>query len=107
MLNRCVKSCILLAGQLRVFTLVDILTIEAVAGVALSAGAEEAAEGVGAVGEDVAGPVLALVVVRHVTAFAAVPVVAVTLTVQTGAVLTLAPCRVTTIIWRKKNVNIL
>ena len=93
------KSSFLLAGQLRVFTLVDILTIEAIAGVAFSAGAEEAAEGVGAVGEDVAGPVLALVVVRHVTAFAAVPVVAVTLTVQTGAVLALAPCRITTIIW--------
>jgi hypothetical protein len=34
----------------------------------IPARAEVAPEGVGAVGEDVAGPVLALVVVRHVTA---------------------------------------
>ncbi len=70
----------------------------AVARVALPARAEVAAEGVRAVSEDVAGPVLALVVIRHVAALAAVAVIAVTLTIQTGAVFTVAPCRITTVI---------
>ena len=70
----------------------------AVARVALPTRAEVAAEGVCAVSKDVAGPVLALVVVRHVAALAAVAVIAVTLTIQTGAVFTVAPCRITTVI---------
>jgi hypothetical protein len=69
-----------------------------VARVALPARAEVAAKSVCAVGEDVTGPVLALVVVRHVAALAAVAVIAVTLTIQTGAVFTVAPCRITTVI---------
>jgi hypothetical protein len=77
------------ARQLRVFTLVDVLAVVAIAGVALSAGAEVAAEGVGAVGEDVAGSVLALVVVRHVATLASVAIVTVALAVQAGAVLAL------------------
>ena len=44
------------------------LAVEAVALVSLVAAAEERAEGVGAVAEHVARPVLALVVVRHVAA---------------------------------------
>ena len=74
---------------MRVFALVDVLAVVAVAGVALSAGTEVAAEGVRAVREDVAGPVLALVVVGHVATLAAVAVVAVALAVQAGAVLAL------------------
>ena len=74
----------------------------AVARVALPARAEVAAEGVCAVSEDVARPVLALVVVRHVAALAAVAVIAVTLTIQTGAVFTVAPCRITTVIWKRR-----
>ena len=55
-------------------------------------------QGVGAVGEHVAGPVLALVVVRHVAALAAVAVIAVALAVQAGAVLTLPACRVPAVV---------
>ena len=67
-----------------------------------SAGAEVAADGVGAVSEDVAGPVLALVVVRHVAALAAVAVIAVTLSVQASSVFTVTTRRVTAIVCNKK-----
>jgi hypothetical protein len=73
----------------------------------IPARAEVAPEGVGAVGEDVAGPVLALVVVRHVTAFAAVAIVAVALAVQAGAVLTVATCRVAAVICKEKSNDLL
>jgi len=86
------------ARQLWIFTLVDVLTVVPVTAVAFSTGAEVAAQGVGAVGEHVAGAVLALVVVRHVAALAAVAVIAVALAVQAGAVLTLPACRVPTVV---------
>lgn len=50
---------------------------------------EVAAQSVCAVSEDVAGAILALVVVRHVAAFAAEAVVAMTLRVKTRAVFAL------------------
>ena len=70
--------------------------------VALIAGAEVAAERVSAVAEDIAGSVLALVHVGHVTAFAPVAVVTVALRVQARAVLALAPCRVETVSWKSE-----
>ncbi len=63
------------------------LTVNSVSLISTVAGAEEAAEGVCAVPENVAGPVLAFVGVRHVATFAAVAVVAVALGVQTGTML--------------------
>ena len=54
--------------------------------VSREAGALVAADVVGAVGEHVARPVLALVLVRHGAPLAAPAVVAVALRVQTGAV---------------------
>lgn len=75
------------ARQLGDLTLVDVCTCQPISLVPVVTGAEEAAECVGAVAEDVTGPVLALVLVGHVAPFAAVPVVAVALRVQTGAVL--------------------
>ena len=56
--------------------------MEAVALVTFVAAAEEGSEGVGAVAEHVARPVLALVLVRHGAALAAPAVVTVTLRVQ-------------------------
>lgn len=74
------------------------MTSETVSLVAPVAGAEEGPEGVGAVAEDVAGPVLALVGVGHVAALAAVAVVAVALRVQARAVLAVATRRVEAVI---------
>ena len=90
------------ARQLRVFTLVDVLAVVAIAGVSLATGAEVAAQGVGAVGEDVARPVLALVVVGHVTTLAAVAIVTVALAVQAGAVLALPAGSVPAVACRKR-----
>lgn len=73
-------------GQRRNLALVDIVTVEAVAFVAREAGTVETAHGVGAVREHVAWPVLALVLVRHLAAFASVAVVAVAQVLQAGAV---------------------
>lgn len=66
--------------------LVDVVAVEAVALVAREAGAVEAAHGVRAVGEHIARPVLALVLVGHLASFAPVAVVAVAQVVQAGAV---------------------
>lgn len=87
--------------QLRDPALVDVPAAVSVALVPFVAGAEVAAQGVGAVAEDVARPVLALVVVRHVAALAAVAVVAVALGVQAGAVLAHAPGGVETVVWNR------
>ena len=74
--------------------------VEPVSLVALVTGAEESPEGVGTVAEDVAGAHVALVDVRHVTALAAVAVVAVALRVQAGAVAAVPPRRVQAVICR-------
>lgn len=73
-------------GQGGNLALVDVVAVEAVALVAREAGAVEAAHGVGAVGEHVARPVLALVLVGHLASLAAVAVVAVAQVVQAGAI---------------------
>lgn len=91
-----------LAGILGDGALVDVLAVEAVALVPVVARAEEAPEGVGAVAEDVARAVLALVVVGHVAALAAVAVVAVALGVQARAVAAVAAGRVQAVIWRER-----
>ena len=91
---------------MRVFTLVDVLAVVAIAGVSLATGAEVAAQGVGAVGEDVARPVLALVVVGHVAALAAVAIVTVALAVQAGAVLALPAGSVPAVACRKKDIQV-
>lgn len=75
-------------SQRRNFAFVDVVTIEAVALVARKTGTVEAAHGVGAVRKHVARSVLALVLVWHLAAFAAVAVVAVTQVVQAGTVTT-------------------
>lgn len=62
--------------------------------------AEEAAEGVGAVAEDITGPVPALILVGHIAALAAVAVVAVALRVEAGAVLAEMTRRVQAIVLR-------
>jgi hypothetical protein len=80
-------------------TLVDVCAVVAIAFVTLVTAAEEVAEGVCAVAEDVAGTVLALVLVGHVAPLSAVAVVAVALRVQAGPVLAVAPCRIQTVIW--------
>ena len=74
------------------------LAVEAVALVSLVAAAEERPEGVGAVAEHVARTVLALVVVRHVAALAAVAIVAVTLTIQASSMFALTTSRVTAVV---------
>ena len=63
-----------------------------------SARAEVSSDGVCAVCEYVAGPVLALVVVRHVAALAAVAIVAVTLTIQASSMFALTTSRVTAVV---------
>lgn len=72
--------------QRRNLALVDVVAVEAVAFVAWEAGTVETAHGVGAVREHVAWPVLALVLVWHLTALASVAVVAVAQVFQAGAV---------------------
>ena len=94
-------------GLLRYLALVDVPAGGAVALVPLVAGAEVSPERVGAVAEDVAGPVLALVGVRHVAALAAVPVVAVALRPQASAVLAGAPSRVQAVILKKIRIFII
>lgn len=74
--------------QRRDLALVDVVAVEAVPFVSGKTGAVEAAHGVGAVGEHVAWPVLALVLVWHFAAFASVAVVTVAQVVQAGAVRT-------------------
>ena len=69
-----------------------------VSGVALPARAEVAAQCVGAVSKDIAGSVLALVLIGHVATLATVAVVTVALTVQTGTVFTFAACCVATVV---------
>lgn len=69
-------------------TLVDVVAVEPVSFVSWKTGAVEAAHGVGAVGEHVARPVLALVLVWHFAAFASVAVVTVAQVVQAGPVRT-------------------
>ena len=65
-----------------------------------SAGAKVSTDGVGAVSKDVTRPVLALVVVRHVAALAAVAVVAVTLSVQASSMFAVTTRRVTAVVWK-------
>lgn len=86
---------------MRIFTLVHILAVVAVPEVALPARAEVAAQGVGAVREDVARPIFTLVVVGHVATLAAVAIVAVALAVEAGAVLALSAGRVAAVICGK------
>lgn len=64
------------------------MAVEPVSFVSWKTGAVEAAHGVGAVGEHVARPVLALVLVWHFAAFASVAVVTVAQVVQAGPVRT-------------------
>lgn len=75
-------------GQSRDLALVDVVAVEAVPLVAGKTGTVEAAHGVGAVGEHVARPVLALVLVWHFAALASVAIVTVAQVVQAGAVRT-------------------
>ncbi len=82
-------------------TFVDVRAGVAVSGVALSARAEVAAQSVGTVGEDIARPILALVVIRHVAAFTPIAIVTVALTIQTGSVPTFTACRIAAVICKK------
>ena len=66
--------------------------------VARKAAAVVAAHRIGAAGKDVAGPQLALVLVRHFAAFPAKTVVAVTLGLETDPVLTAFPCSLSTVL---------
>ena len=67
------------AGVFWELALVNVLAMVSIAFVALVAGTEVASERVGAVAEDVTRPVLALVLVGHITAFASVAVVTIAL----------------------------
>ena len=78
------------------------MAVVAVPEVALPARAEVAAQGVGAVREDVARPIFTLVVVGHVTTRAAVAIVTVALAVQAGAVLALPAGSVPAVACRKR-----
>ena len=78
----------------------------AVPEVALPARAEVAAQGVGAVREDVARPIFTLVVVGHVATLAAVAIVTVALAVQAGAVLALPAGSVPAVACRKKDIQV-
>jgi hypothetical protein len=71
-----------------ILAFVNILAVEAVAPVPGVASAREAAQGVGAVGEDVARPVFALVLVWNFTVASSISVVAMALAVQASAILT-------------------
>lgn len=75
-------------GQRWDLALVDVVAVEPISFVSRKTGTVEAAHGVGAVGEHVARPVLALVLVWHLATFASVSVVTVAQVVQTGAVRT-------------------
>ena len=89
-------------GQDRVQAFVDVHAVVSVAGVAFSTGAKVATDSIGTISENVARSVLAFVVVRHITAFTTVAVVAVTLAIQTSSMFALASCRVTAVVWRRK-----
>lgn len=75
-------------SQRRNLALVDVVAVEAVSLVTGEAGAVEAAHGVRTVGKHVARPILALVLVWHLTTLASVAVVAVTQVVKAGTVCT-------------------
>ena len=86
-----------LAREGGVLALVDIRAGVAIPCVALSTRAKVAAQGVCAIGENVARPIFALVVIGHVATFASIAIVTMALAVQTGAVFAFTTCRVTTI----------
>ena len=67
------------AGVLGKLALVNVFAMVAVALIALVTGTEISSEGVSTVAENVTRPVLALVLVRHITAFASVAVVTIAL----------------------------
>jgi hypothetical protein len=75
-------------GDRRILAFVDILAVKTVAGVSWKTRAREAAQRVGAVGEHVARPVLAFVLVWHLTRTSTVSVVTMAKGVETRAVLT-------------------
>ena len=67
------------AGELWELALVNVSTVVPIAFITLVTGTKISSESVCAVAEDVTGPVLALVLIGHITAFASVAVVTIAL----------------------------